>query len=64
MQRTVVRNRFEQSAFNFAGTGNVEGTLVVPPAPDLTTPNTDRDERSTELALRDAIALGGSGATA
>jgi iron complex outermembrane receptor protein len=61
--RTVVRNRFQQSAFNFAGTGNVDGTLVVPPAPDLTTPNTNRDERSTELALRDAIALGGSGAT-
>jgi iron complex outermembrane receptor protein len=63
MQRTIVRNRFQQSAFNFAGTGNVDGTLVVPPAPDATTPNTNRDERSTELALRDAIAFGGSGAT-
>ena len=63
VQRTVVRNRFQQSAFNFAGTGNVEGTLVVPPAPDLTTPNTNRDERSTELALRDAVAFGNSGAT-
>jgi iron complex outermembrane recepter protein len=63
VQRTVVRNRFQQSAFNFAGTGNVEGTLVVPPAPDLTTPNTNRDERSTELSLRDAIAFGRSGAT-
>jgi len=63
VQRTVVHNRFQQSAFNFAGTGNVDGTLVVPPAPDLTTPNTNRDERSTELALRDAIAFGGSGAT-
>jgi len=28
-----------------------------------TTPNTNRDERSTELALRDAIAFGSSGAT-
>ncbi len=63
IQRTVVRNRFQQSAFNFAGTGNIDGTLVVPPAPDLTTPNTNRDERSTELALRDAIAFGSSGAT-
>jgi len=63
IQRTVVRNRFQQSAFNIAGTGNVEGTLVVPPAPDLTTPNTNRDERSTELSLRDAIAFGQSGAT-
>ncbi|HEY2559925.1 MAG TPA: TonB-dependent siderophore receptor [Caldimonas sp.] len=59
VQRTIVRNRFQQSAFNFAGTGNVDGTLVVPPAPELTTPNTDRDERSTELALRDAIDFGG-----
>ena len=63
IQRTIVRNRFQQSAFNFAGTGNIDGTLVVPPAPDATTPNTNRDERSTELALRDAIAFGSSGAT-
>ncbi len=58
VQRTVVRNRFQHQAFNFAGTGNVEGTLVTPPAPDLTTPNTNRDERSTELSVRDAIAFG------
>ena len=58
VQRTIVRNRFQQSAFNFAGTGNVDGTPVVPPAPDLTTPNTDRDERATELSLRDAIDFG------
>ncbi len=63
VQRTVVRNRFQQSAFNFVGTGNVEGTLVVPPDPSLTTPNTNRDERSTELSLRDTIAFGRSGAT-
>jgi iron complex outermembrane receptor protein len=63
VQRTIVRNRFHDSAFNFAGTGNVDGTLVVPPAPDLTTPNTNRDERSTELALRDAITFG-TGTTA
>jgi len=63
IQRTIVRNRFQQSAFNFVGTGNIEGTLVVPPDPTLTTPNTNRDERSTELALRDAIAFGNSGAT-
>ena len=63
VQRTVVRNRFQQAADNFAGTGNVEGTLVVPPAPALTTANTNRDERSTELSLRDAIAFGHSGAT-
>jgi iron complex outermembrane receptor protein len=58
VQRSKVRNRFERQAFNFAGTGNVEGTLLTPPAPDLTGENTNRDERSTELYLRDAIAFG------
>jgi iron complex outermembrane receptor protein len=58
VQRTVVRNRFQDQAFNSAGTGNVDGTLVTPPAPALTTPNTNRDERSTELSVRDAIAFG------
>jgi len=64
LQRTLVRNRFQADAFNFAGTGNVDGTLVVPPAPDMVQAQTNRDERSTEIALRDAVALGKSGATA
>ncbi len=64
LQRTIVKNRFQASAFNFAGTGNVDGTLVTPPAPDLVVPQTNRDERSTEIALRDAIAFGSSGTTA
>ena len=64
VQRTIVKNRFQASAFNFAGTGNVDGTLVTPPAPDLVVPQTNRDERSTEIALRDAIAFGSSGTTA
>ena len=64
VQRTLVKNRFQASAFNFAGTGNVDGTLVVPPAPDLVVAQTNRDERSTEIALRDAIAFGKSGTTA
>ncbi len=58
VQRSKVRNRFDRLAFNFAGTGNVEGTLVTPAAPDLTDENTNRDERSTEVYLRDAIAFG------
>jgi iron complex outermembrane receptor protein len=58
VQRSKVRNRFDRLAYNFAGTGNVEGTLVTPPAPDLTDENTNRDERSTEVYLRDAIAFG------
>ena len=52
-----VRNRFQQQAYNFVGTGNVAGTLVTPADPSLTDENTNRDERSTELYARDAIAL-------
>ena len=52
-----VRHRFQRLAFNLAGTGNVEGTLVTPAAPALTDENTERDERSTELYLRDAVGL-------
>jgi len=52
-----VRNRFEGLAFNFVGTGNVDGTLFTPEDPTLTGTNTDRDERSTEFYVRDAIAI-------
>ncbi len=52
-----VKNRFQHQAFNYAGTGNVQGTTVTPAAPDLTDENTNRDERSTELYARDAIAI-------
>ncbi len=64
VRRTIVKNRFQADAYNFAGTGNIDGTLVVPPAPDAVLPQTNRDERSSELSLRDAVALGKSGATA
>ena len=50
-----VRNRFQDQAFNYVGTGNVQGTAVVPADPALTDPSTDRDERSTELSFQDAI---------
>jgi iron complex outermembrane receptor protein len=55
--RSQVRNRFQQQAFNFVGTGNVQGTLMTPPDPSLTDENTNRDERSTEFFARDAIKL-------
>ncbi len=64
VQRTIVKNRFQADAYNFAGTGNIDGTLVVPPAPDAVFPQTNRDERSSEIALRDAVAFGKTGATA
>jgi iron complex outermembrane recepter protein len=56
--QTRVRNRFQQQAFNFVGTGNIDGTLATPQDASLTDENTNRDERSTELYLRDALALG------
>ncbi|HRH86208.1 MAG TPA: TonB-dependent siderophore receptor [Rubrivivax sp.] len=57
LQYNEVSNRFQNQAFNYAGTGNVQGTLIVPPAPDLTGTNTNRNARSTEAYLRDAIAF-------
>ncbi|MEO8080663.1 MAG: TonB-dependent siderophore receptor, partial [Caldimonas sp.] len=56
--RTNTHLRFGPQVFNFAGTGNVDGTAQVPPAPLPTAPATNRDERSTELYLRDAVAFG------
>ena len=50
-----VRNRFQDQAYNYVGTGNVWATAVVPADPTLTDVNTNRDERSTELSVQDAI---------
>jgi len=52
-----VRNRFQRQAYNYVGTGNVDGSLFTSPDPSLTDENTNRDERSTELYARDAIAF-------
>jgi iron complex outermembrane recepter protein len=52
-----VKNRFERQAYNFTGTGNVNGAAITPAAPELTDENTNRDERSTELYARDAITV-------
>lgn len=49
--------RFDRQAFNFVGTGNVDGSVVVPPDPTLTDENTDRRERSVELRLQDVVTL-------
>ncbi len=55
LTRSQVRNRFDDSAFNYVGSGNIVGTAIVPPDPGLTTPNTNRNERSTEFSVHDAI---------
>jgi len=50
-----VRNRFQPQAYNWVGTGNVDGTAVVPADPTLTYESTNRDERSVEFSAQDAI---------
>jgi iron complex outermembrane receptor protein len=57
LQYNQVRNRFQGQAFNYAGIGNVQGTMFTPPAPQRTGSNTNRDARSAEAYLRDAIAF-------
>ncbi len=50
--------RFNGQAFNLIPVpGDIDGQAVVPSAPDLVEPNTNRDERSTELFLQDAVTL-------
>lgn len=49
--------RFGGQAFNFVGTGTIDGLSAVPPDPTLFDGNTNRNERSTEWHLQDAITL-------
>lgn len=57
----VLRSRYKQrlqgQAFNYAGSGSVDGSASTTPDPTLY-PATDRDERSTEFYLRDALQIG------
>jgi iron complex outermembrane receptor protein len=52
------RGRFQDQVFDIAGIGNITGTLDTPPSPLTPDANTNRDERSTEFYLRDAMQLG------
>lgn len=49
--------RFGGQAFNFVGTGTIDGLSAVPPDPTLFDGNSNRNERSTEWHLQDAITL-------
>jgi iron complex outermembrane recepter protein len=49
--------RFQRQAFNFVGTGLVDGSATVPADPTLTDENTNRDERTLELRLLDVVDL-------
>ncbi|CAN5243224.1 TonB-dependent receptor [soil metagenome] len=51
------KSRFGGQAYNYAGTGNINGQLLTTPDPTLNDANTNRNERSTEIYLRDAIQL-------
>ncbi len=51
------KSRFQRQAYNFTGIGNLGGNVVNAPSPALTGENTNRDERSNELYLRDRVAL-------
>lgn len=51
------KSRFQRQAYNFTGIGNIGGGVVTTPSPALTGENTNRDERSNELYLRDRVAL-------
>lgn len=55
--QTVFTGRFNDEAYNLVGVGSIDGNTVVPSDPSLTSPNTNRTERSTEFYLRDAITL-------
>ena len=55
--RSIYRARFEPQVFALAGTGNVAGNAQVPASAGGLDANTDRDERSSELHLRDALSI-------
>ncbi|MES3013214.1 MAG: TonB-dependent siderophore receptor [Pseudomonadota bacterium] len=58
----VLRSRFQSQlqgqAYNYVGQGTIASNTVTGPDPTLAYDNTNRDERSTELYLRDALRLG------
>ncbi|MBV8603647.1 MAG: TonB-dependent siderophore receptor [Pelomonas sp.] len=55
--RTALAARFNGEAYNYVGTGNIDGQVFTPADPAPLAANTNRDERSTEFFVRDAIAI-------
>lgn len=49
--------RFGGQAFNFVGVGTIDGQAVLPPDTTLFDSNTNRNERSTEWHVQDAVSL-------
>jgi iron complex outermembrane recepter protein len=50
-------SRFGRQAYNYVGSGTIDGFARVAPDASLTDDNTQRDERSTELHLQDMLSL-------
>ena len=48
---------FGQQAYNYVGSGTIDGVARLPADPSLTDENTNRGERSTELHLQDGVAI-------
>jgi iron complex outermembrane receptor protein len=55
--RSRFASRLQDYAYNFVGTGTIDGLTVTPADPSTPFANTNRDERSTELYARDALRL-------
>ncbi|MEY2953533.1 MAG: hypothetical protein RLZZ401_1620 [Pseudomonadota bacterium] len=55
LTHSQLKNRFQLEAYNYVGTGNVQGTLQTPANATVSSQNTNRDERSLELSVQDAI---------
>jgi iron complex outermembrane receptor protein len=54
---TRYTGRFQDQVFDIAGLGKIDGSLVSPPSPGTPDANTNRDERSTEFFVRDAMRI-------
>ena len=54
---TRYTGRFQPLAYNYVGVGTIDGNTVLPQDPTLAYQNTNRDERSTEWRLQDAITI-------
>ena len=52
---STARTRNQLQAYNYAGTGNVAGTAITPADATLSDQNTNRDEKSLEFSVQDAI---------
>ncbi len=50
-------SRFGRQAYNYVGSGTIDGLTQVAADPSLTDENTNRDERSTEWHVQDMVAL-------